>query len=143
LNLRPSGYEPDELPDCSTPRRGLHDSSGPAALQTGPPPAGGRSVASTPMWTRRRRNDVDPTTLDARFAAIERRLDDLEDLANVALAPDRVDALAAQVEDLAASSATHDEVVELRMQTIRIAAEVAEATGELRSVLAAGRASAD
>ena len=20
LNLRPSGYEPDELPDCSTPR---------------------------------------------------------------------------------------------------------------------------
>ena len=23
LNLRPSGYEPDELPGCSTPRRGL------------------------------------------------------------------------------------------------------------------------
>lgn len=21
MNLRPSGYEPDELPDCSTPRR--------------------------------------------------------------------------------------------------------------------------
>ena len=21
INLRPSGYEPDELPDCSTPRR--------------------------------------------------------------------------------------------------------------------------
>ena len=21
LNLRPSGYEPDELPDCSTPQR--------------------------------------------------------------------------------------------------------------------------
>jgi hypothetical protein len=27
LNLRPSGYEPDELPDCSTPRRGTHGSS--------------------------------------------------------------------------------------------------------------------
>ena len=28
LNLRPSGYEPDELPDCSTPRyniKGCHD----------------------------------------------------------------------------------------------------------------------
>jgi len=26
LNLRPSGYEPDELPGCSTPRRfGIHD----------------------------------------------------------------------------------------------------------------------
>ncbi|SCZ87021.1 hypothetical protein NSMM_880027 [Nitrosomonas mobilis] len=23
LNLRPSGYEPDELPDCSTPRPSL------------------------------------------------------------------------------------------------------------------------
>ncbi len=23
LNQRPSGYEPDELPDCSTPRHGL------------------------------------------------------------------------------------------------------------------------
>ena len=23
LNLRPSGYEPDELPDCSTPHQGL------------------------------------------------------------------------------------------------------------------------
>ena len=21
MNLRPSGYEPDELPDCSTPRK--------------------------------------------------------------------------------------------------------------------------
>ncbi len=24
LNLRPSGYEPDELPDCSTPRQKEH-----------------------------------------------------------------------------------------------------------------------
>ncbi len=23
LNLRPSGYEPDELPNCSTPRHGI------------------------------------------------------------------------------------------------------------------------
>jgi len=23
LNLRPSGYEPDELPDCSTPRHAI------------------------------------------------------------------------------------------------------------------------
>ena len=23
LNLRPSGYEPDELPGCSTPRQGV------------------------------------------------------------------------------------------------------------------------
>ena len=37
LNLRPSGYEPDELPNCSTPRRahtlpmrGSSDNSAPA-----------------------------------------------------------------------------------------------------------------
>jgi hypothetical protein len=30
LNLRPSGYEPDELPDCSTPqqKRNYDDSGG-------------------------------------------------------------------------------------------------------------------
>ncbi len=27
MNLRPPGYEPGELPDCSTPRRWGHDSS--------------------------------------------------------------------------------------------------------------------
>ncbi len=27
MNLRPPGYEPGELPDCSTPRRWRHDSS--------------------------------------------------------------------------------------------------------------------
>ena len=26
MNQRPSGYEPDELPDCSTPRWGSQDS---------------------------------------------------------------------------------------------------------------------
>ena len=33
LNLRPSGYEPDELPDCSTPRRRGHPT-----WRTGRPP---------------------------------------------------------------------------------------------------------
>ena len=32
LNQRPSGYEPDELPDCSTPR--LHDSGSGVVRQT-------------------------------------------------------------------------------------------------------------
>jgi hypothetical protein len=32
LNLRPSGYEPDELPGCSTPRDKAHYVSGFAAL---------------------------------------------------------------------------------------------------------------
>src|SRR5690349_13613117 len=36
LNLRPSGYEPDELPDCSTPRRTSEGSKA-----TGRPPRPG------------------------------------------------------------------------------------------------------
>ena len=36
LNLRPSGYEPDELPDCSTPRRSnLVTLPSPYAVATG------------------------------------------------------------------------------------------------------------
>ena len=34
MNLRPPGYEPGELPDCSTPRRGHQD-----------------SIRSMPWWT--------------------------------------------------------------------------------------------
>ena len=36
LNLRPSGYEPDELPDCSTPRRAGHPTDRPPS---GPTPS--------------------------------------------------------------------------------------------------------
>ena len=32
MNLRPSGYEPDELPDCSTPRRAKHGSTEPELI---------------------------------------------------------------------------------------------------------------
>src|SRR5690554_3320356 len=35
LNLRPSGYEPDELPDCSTPRQKLNYRSISESLQFG------------------------------------------------------------------------------------------------------------
>src|SRR5438445_3075106 len=43
LNLRPSGYEPDELPDCSTPRqksgRGYKAGRGPLSTSNGACPA--------------------------------------------------------------------------------------------------------
>ena len=61
LNLRPSGYEPDELPDCSTPRRWKHEDSsdGPKpprrTLRTRPSPAPRRTLhgprrATRPPW---------------------------------------------------------------------------------------------
>ena len=48
LNLRPSGYEPDELPDCSTPRRrnSLHATPGgrPRRSENGDSPAAARDT---------------------------------------------------------------------------------------------------
>ena len=35
LNLRPSGYEPDELPGCSTPRRGMSGAPTHVAVRVG------------------------------------------------------------------------------------------------------------
>jgi hypothetical protein len=35
LNQRPSGYEPDELPDCSTPRRRSQRSAAADGIQPG------------------------------------------------------------------------------------------------------------
>ena len=45
MNLRPSGYEPDELPDCSTPRHHLRNIVLAAARDRGPG-LGGRSKPS-------------------------------------------------------------------------------------------------
>jgi hypothetical protein len=42
LNLRPSGYEPDELPDCSTPRRTKHCMRPGLRDQVKPPTRGSR-----------------------------------------------------------------------------------------------------
>ena len=36
MNLRPLGYEPNELPDCSTPRRRLYQKSVPPQTLRGP-----------------------------------------------------------------------------------------------------------
>ena len=38
LNLRPSGYEPDELPNCSTPRRYKYNKLGGVLLSQGETP---------------------------------------------------------------------------------------------------------
>ena len=50
LNLRPSGYEPDELPDCSTPRCLLHD-SGQRARPAAAPFGTGDGDTTTPLGT--------------------------------------------------------------------------------------------
>src|SRR5690349_23418640 len=53
LNLRPSGYEPDELPGCSTPRQHQQDRS----PETKMPPLGraGSGIETLRMGSSRRR----------------------------------------------------------------------------------------
>src|SRR4026208_2493984 len=52
LNLRPLGYEPNELPDCSTPRRGTPIVSRTAGLRnrTTTKAHTPRPVAALPSW---------------------------------------------------------------------------------------------
>ena len=93
MNLRPSGYEPDELPDCSTPRRGGKDTTVHRRFSRAGYPAEMR-------WPRRRRllsvatvsAEIVPLTpriervlvtlavhaaqLDGRLERLERRLDE-------------------------------------------------------------------
>ena len=50
MNLRPSGYEPDELPDCSTPHqegRAFYKPDPRAAIPKLAPQIGAESVAAT------------------------------------------------------------------------------------------------
>ena len=63
MNLRPSGYEPDELPDCSTPRRALHGTGASANPPTRP---------AAPARARVRHNgdmDADGTSNDEELVA--------------------------------------------------------------------------
>ncbi len=52
LNLRPSGYEPDELPDCSTPRRTDECSDAARSATTWPADARRPSTWTCGAWAR-------------------------------------------------------------------------------------------
>lgn len=80
-------------------------------------------------WRRRR------SALGVALARVERRLDDIEDLARSALAPDRLDDLAERVEDLALGSVTGDELLEVRLHSARVAVELTRVNAELRAEL--------
>ena len=64
---------------------------------------------------------------DGRLAAIERRLEDLEDLVATALASERVDDLERRIDELALMAPTVDDVLRLRMQLARLHGDVVAA----------------
>ena len=64
---------------------------------------------------------------------LERRVADLEDTVSAVLSRSRLDDLAEQLDELAMTSTTHDDLLGVRMHAARLAAEVARTVTELRS----------
>lgn len=62
-----------------------------------------------------------------RLAAIERRLEDLEDLVAAALSVERLDDLERRVDELALMAPTIDDLLQLRMQLARLHGDVVAA----------------
>ena len=73
--------------------------------------------------------------LERRLADLERRLEDTEDTVAVALGRDRVDDLVARVEELSLSAVTHDDVLRVRTDIARLAAELSRVRAELHAEL--------
>jgi predicted nucleic acid-binding Zn-ribbon protein len=96
------------------------------------------------MWLRRRHASepaltaADASRLVDRLASVERRMDDLEDLAHAALAPDRVDDLTRRVAGVESRAATREELVELRLEWSRLADELDRVSTALRAEIAGG-----
>ena len=62
-----------------------------------------------------------------RLAAIERRLEDLEDLVAAALSVERLDDLERRVDELALMAPTIDDLLQLRMQLARLHGDIVAA----------------
>jgi predicted transcriptional regulator len=80
-----------------------------------------------------RRRDSDP--VEARLDRFERRLDDAEDTLATALADERIDDVALQVEHLALTAVTVDDLLETRLEIARLAAEITRVRAELQAEL--------
>jgi hypothetical protein len=69
------------------------------------------------------------------MARVERRLEDAEDSIAAALDRDRVDDLAARVEELTLTAVTHDDLLHVRIDAARMAAELTRVRAELQAEL--------
>ena len=83
-------------------------------------------------WRAELRNDAEVALLE-HLDRLERRLADVEDTVAAVLDRNRLDDLASQVDDLAMSSTTHDDLLGVRMHAAHLAAEVTRSVVELRA----------
>ena len=67
-----------------------------------------------------------------RLAALERRLEDLEDLVAAALSTARLDELEQRVDELALMTPTVDDLLQVRLQLARLAGDLAAVDDQQR-----------
>lgn len=73
--------------------------------------------------------------VEQRLRRVERRLEDAEDALASSLSPDRIDELADRVEALAVTAVSHDDLLQLRLDIARMAAELTKVRAELQAEL--------
>ena len=71
--------------------------------------------------------------MDERLHRLESRLEDVEDTVAATLDVDHVDDLAHRVDALAVTVPTHDDVLQVRMDVARLAAELTRVRAELQA----------
>lgn len=80
---------------------------------------------------RRRANDG----IEQRLRRIERRLEDAEDALAASLAPDRIDDVDERLDALAVTAVSHDDLLQVRLDVARLAAELTRVRAALQAEL--------
>lgn len=80
---------------------------------------------------RRRADDA----TEQRLRRIERRLEDAEDALAASLAPDRIDDVAERLDALAVTAVSHDDLLQVRLDVARLAAELTRVRAALQAEL--------
>ena len=73
--------------------------------------------------------------VDERLHRLERRLEDTEDTVAASLDVDRLDDLTHRVDTLAVTAMTHDDLLQVRLDVARLAAELTRVRAELQAEL--------
>jgi hypothetical protein len=76
---------------------------------------------------------MDP--VEQRLRRLERRVEDAEDALAASLAPDRIDELEQRLEVLAVTAISTDDLLQVRMDVARLAAEITRVRAELHGEL--------
>lgn len=84
------------------------------------------------MLRRRATDRANDAADSARLARLERRLEDLEDTVAASISPDRVDDVVARLDELLLTAATADDILRVRTEVARLAAELSRVRAELQ-----------